>query len=157
TPWRAWDDEIVAIQTDAAAGANATVWRFAHHRSDVGYDGNPSQVAFWYQPHPNVSQDGRWVLFTSNWEKTLGTDPAGDAGTAARQDVFLLALAANGPPATAASQPAMWVDGPGPNAALTQPFTISGWAIDAGASADSGIDAIQVWAYPNPGSNLAPV
>ena len=92
TAWRAWDDEIVAIQTNAAPGAAATVWRFAHHRSDVGYDGDATRTAFWYQPHPNVSQDGQWVLFTSNWEKTLGTDPAGDAGTAARQDVFLLAL-----------------------------------------------------------------
>src|SRR5262249_25957062 len=29
-PWRAWDDEIVAI--DVNAGQGATVWRFAHHR-----------------------------------------------------------------------------------------------------------------------------
>jgi hypothetical protein len=95
TPWRAWDDEIVAIQTDAAAGTEATVWRFAHHRSDVRYDGDPTRVAFWYQPHPNVSQDGRWVLFTSNWEKTLGIDSSPEAGTAARQDVFLIDLAPN--------------------------------------------------------------
>jgi hypothetical protein len=32
------------------------------------------------------------VLFTSNWEKTLGTDPGGDSGGSARQDVFLLKL-----------------------------------------------------------------
>jgi len=31
-------------------------------------------------------------LFTSNWEKTLGTDPGGAAGERARQDVFLLQL-----------------------------------------------------------------
>jgi putative Ig domain-containing protein/endonuclease/exonuclease/phosphatase family protein len=72
--WRAWDDEIIAIQTDAP-GVDPTVWRFAHHRSDVTYDGDASRLAFWYQPHPNVSQDGRWVLFTSNWEKSLGTGP----------------------------------------------------------------------------------
>jgi hypothetical protein len=41
-----------------------------------------------------VSQDGRWVLFTSNWEKTLGTDPGGADGERARQDVFLLQLKA---------------------------------------------------------------
>lgn len=99
TPWRAWDDEIVAIQTNAPAGTAGTVWRFAHHRSDVTYDGDATRTAFWYQPHANVSQDGKWVLFTSNWEKTLGTDPAGEPGTSARQDVFLLALA----PAVAAS------------------------------------------------------
>jgi hypothetical protein len=37
-----------------------------------------------------VSPDGHWVIFTSNWEKTLGTDVR-DGGTA-RQDVFLLRL-----------------------------------------------------------------
>jgi hypothetical protein len=90
--WRPWDDEIVAVQTDVAAGAGAEVWRLAHHRSDVRNDDDPSQFSFWYTPRPNVSDDGRWVLFTSNWEKTLGADPVGSPGEKARQDVFLLQL-----------------------------------------------------------------
>jgi carbohydrate binding protein with CBM6 domain len=86
-PWRAWDDEIIGVQTDVPLGA--TVWRYAHHRSVVGSDTDASVPYFWYEPRPNVSRDGRWVIFTSNWEKTLGTDP----GTSTyRQDVFLLAL-----------------------------------------------------------------
>jgi len=89
--WRAWDDEILAVQTDAGQ-QGAEVYRFAHHRSDVRNDQTPSQTSFWYLPRPNVSPDGRWVLFTSNWEKTLGTDPAGAPGERARQDVFLLHL-----------------------------------------------------------------
>jgi hypothetical protein len=68
------------------------VWRLAHHRSNVANDDTPSTISFWYTPRPNVSRDGRWVLFTSNWEKTLGTDPSGAAGEKARQDVFLLRL-----------------------------------------------------------------
>jgi uncharacterized coiled-coil protein SlyX len=92
TPFRAWDDEILGVQTDAPAGTGATVWRFAHHRSDVRHDAYPARAAFWYMPKPQVSQDGRWVLFTSNWEKTLGTDPGGNPGETARQDVFLLQL-----------------------------------------------------------------
>jgi hypothetical protein len=87
--WRAWDDEIIAVETGAADGA---VWRLAHHRSDLRHDTEPSRGSFWYTPRPNVSLDGRWVLFTSNWEKTLGTDPGGPVGTRARQDVFLLRL-----------------------------------------------------------------
>lgn len=86
--WRAWDDEILGVQT--APGRGAQVYRFAHHRSDVRDDDHPAQIGFWYTPRPNVSQDGRWVLFTSNWEKTLGSDPTGPAGSKARQDVFLL-------------------------------------------------------------------
>ncbi|MGH9408667.1 MAG: hypothetical protein ACRD1V_04365, partial [Vicinamibacterales bacterium] len=49
-------------------------------------------LGFWYTPRPNVAPDGRWVLFTSNWEKTLGTDPRADATERARQDVLLLKL-----------------------------------------------------------------
>jgi hypothetical protein len=98
---RAWDDEIVAVQPDAPAGADAIVWRFAHHRSDVRNDIDPARSSFWYMPRPNVSPDGRWVLFTSNWEKTLGTDPTGEAGSGARQDVFLVKLtAADATPST---------------------------------------------------------
>jgi hypothetical protein len=95
TAWRAWDDEIVAVQTDAPAGASAIVWRFAHHRSDVRNDLDATITYFWYEPRPNVSPDGRWVLFTSNWEKTLGTDPRGDSGGQFRQDVFLVELASS--------------------------------------------------------------
>ncbi|HEX6464000.1 MAG TPA: hypothetical protein VFZ98_06100, partial [Vicinamibacterales bacterium] len=101
-PWRALDDEIVAIQANAP-GLDPTIWRFAHHRSDVTDDSDPSNTAFWYEPRPNVSHDGQWVLFTSNWEKTLGTDPRGDAATMARQDVFLVQLATSGPTTVAAT------------------------------------------------------
>lgn len=88
--WRAWDDEIVAVQTGQRGGQ---VWRLAHHRSDVRHDTDPTRISFWYTPRPNVSPDGRWVLFTSNWDKTLGRDPGGDASGSFRQDVFLLRLA----------------------------------------------------------------
>ncbi len=77
-PWRAWDDEIIAVATDGSS----KVWRFAHHRSL--YDGSNS----WDAPNGSVSQDGRWYLFTSNWERTLGDDPSGHP----RQDVFLVEL-----------------------------------------------------------------
>jgi hypothetical protein len=83
--WRAWDDEIIGI--DVPSG---TVYRFAHHRSNVGSDSNPASPYFWYEPIANISPNGKWVLFTSNWEKTLGTDVS-DGGTA-RQDVFLVGL-----------------------------------------------------------------
>ena len=69
------DDEIIGI--DPSGG---TVYRFGHHRSNIGSDGNRGAV-FWYEPIANISPDGKWVLFTTNWEKTLGTDAA--EGTAA--------------------------------------------------------------------------
>ena len=94
TPWRAWDDEIVAIQTNAGS-AGAAVWRFAHHRSDVAYDGDTSRALyFWYLPIAVVSPNGRWAIFTSNWEKTLGAAVGSDVqpGGYFRCDVFLVGL-----------------------------------------------------------------
>jgi hypothetical protein len=107
TPWRAWDDEIIAI--DTTNGVGGTVWRFAHHRSDTGSDSDPNSLYFWYEPIASVSPDGRWVMFTSNWEKTLGRDSS--EGTF-RQDVFIVQLLASGsaaPPPSIATAPA-----PGP-------------------------------------------
>jgi hypothetical protein len=43
------------------------------------------------------------------------------------------------------------------NGTVTQPSTLVGWAIDLGASAGTGVDAIHVYAYPNPGSGAAPI
>ena len=91
TPWRAWDEEVFAVQTEGA-GSGGTVWRFAHHRSIVASDLNPLEISFWNTPRANVSPDGRWALFTSNWDKTLGTDPRNDADGKHRQDVFLVEL-----------------------------------------------------------------
>lgn len=85
TPWRAWDDEIIELPV-----AGGEVKRHAHHRSIVADDANPVSPYFWYQPIANLAPNGRFVAFTTNWEKTLGADP-GDAGHK-REDVFLLEL-----------------------------------------------------------------
>lgn len=91
--WRAWDDEIICIATTGPS----TVWRFAHTRSDVrdetgpkNPDGSSVRPYFWYEPIVNVDPSGKFILFTSNWEKSLGLDPLDPPHF--RQDVFLLAL-----------------------------------------------------------------
>lgn len=77
-PHRAWDDEIIAVSTDGSG----TVYRFAHHRHDVN---EPR----WSQPIAHVSPDGKYAIFTSNWEKTLGLETT-EGGH--RNDVLLVAL-----------------------------------------------------------------
>jgi len=77
-PLGPWDDEIVAISTSRE---RPNVFRFAYHRSLPLGD-------FWDDPRGNVSPDGRFFMFTSNWEGTLGRAPRGRP----RQDVFVLAL-----------------------------------------------------------------
>jgi glucose/arabinose dehydrogenase len=48
--------------------------------------------------------------------------------------------------------PILTIDLPTPNAVLTQPFALTGWAIDAGATVGTGVSTIHVWAYPATGA-----
>jgi hypothetical protein len=86
-PRRAWDDEIIALRTD---GVESKAWRICHHRSQV------FPYKFDYSPRGNVSQDGRYFSFASNWERTLGDDEYGEP----RFDLFIVELPAgnSGPP-----------------------------------------------------------
>lgn len=90
-PWRPWDDEIIRVSLDGK-----TVERFCHHRSDVRPDNLPADdphVGYWATCRPRTSPDGRFCLFTSNMEKTLGADPAGAGDLSAwRQDTFIVEL-----------------------------------------------------------------
>ncbi len=55
------------------------------------------------------------------------------------------------PPPTAQPRPIISIDSP-VGGLVTQPFDVSGWAADLGASSGSGVDAIHVWAWPANGS-----
>ncbi len=80
-PWRAWDEEIITINP-----SSGEVRRQAHHRSQVLKDG---VWDYWATPRACVSPDGKWAVFTSNWDRTLGTD-AVEGGD--RQDAFVVEL-----------------------------------------------------------------
>ncbi len=83
-PWRTWDNELIAIRTD---GAESKVWRFGHHHSLPWVRGaNPGNYVFL-----NVSPDGRYGVFESVWEDTLGVD----SGGLQRTDAFLIAFPAS--------------------------------------------------------------
>ncbi len=77
-PLGPWDDEIIAISTGPE---HPKVFRFAFHRSKPF-------GSFWDVPRGNISPDGRFFMFTSNWEGTLGRGRDGKP----RQDVFVLEL-----------------------------------------------------------------
>jgi len=71
--------EVFCIETDGAA---STVWRFAHNRAIY------VEPYFQTQPLGNVSLNGRFFLFTSDWDAQLGT---GTDGTPL-SDVFIVQL-----------------------------------------------------------------
>lgn len=89
-PWQAWDDEIISIPTD---DIDTNVYRHCHHHS-IPRDDNDvtSGPAFYFQPRTNKSQDGKWALFSSNGDKTLGTQLGSSAPMTKRYDVFMVEL-----------------------------------------------------------------
>jgi uncharacterized protein (DUF2141 family) len=57
-------------------------------------------------------------------------------------------------PATTVGDPQMTLDAPLAGARVGSVFRVTGWAVDLAAMDNtSGIGAVDVWAYPNPGSN----
>ncbi|MGH9327239.1 MAG: hypothetical protein ACRD2B_11235 [Terriglobia bacterium] len=87
-----YDDEIVCVATTGPS----RVWRFAHHRSSgAANDSRKARYNWMSIPIGNVSQDGRYYLFSSNWMWTLGDEKGSHGCPAAgtcRTDVFIVEL-----------------------------------------------------------------
>jgi photosystem II stability/assembly factor-like uncharacterized protein len=49
--------------------------------------------------------------------------------------------------------PLMTIDTPTAGSTVTRPFLLAGWAIDLDATANAGVDAVHVWAYPVAGGS----
>jgi hypothetical protein len=75
----AFAGEILCVATN---GLPSTVWRFAHNRATY------IPPYFQTQPMGNISRDGRFFMFTSNWDTQLGLGVDGQP----RSDVFIVKL-----------------------------------------------------------------
>jgi hypothetical protein len=75
----AWTGEINVAAVD---GSN-TVWRFAHNY-------NAGLACYYGQAFAQISNDGKWALFSSPWGGTLGADTA--FGCSSRIDTFIVDL-----------------------------------------------------------------
>lgn len=65
----AWLGEVLMVATDGSG----KVWRFAHHRGGQCANPKANVEDFGQIPIGNVSQDGKFALFHSNWGWRLGT------------------------------------------------------------------------------------
>jgi hypothetical protein len=74
-----WIGEIILAATDGSD----TVWRFAHNHNGSG--------SFYGQSFAQISNDGRWALFSSYWDGRLGASN-GDFGLSTRIDTFIVEL-----------------------------------------------------------------
>lgn len=75
----AWTGEIIGMAVD---GSN-TVYRFAHNH-------NQANLCYYGQSFAQISNDGKWALFSSPWDGKLGADTS--FGCSTRIDTFILAL-----------------------------------------------------------------
>lgn len=82
-PWRPWDDEVLMVES-----LTGVVKRHCHHRSRVVPDEGQSWN-FDDTPRGNLAPNGRFAMFTSNWNRMLGTDPVDGRP---RRDVFVVEL-----------------------------------------------------------------
>jgi hypothetical protein len=81
--WGRWFDEIVAVATDP--NAPAQVYRAGRHYIAL-YDAEGHLVAtFRDSPRPQVTHDGMWTFFTSNWGFQLDTPTSTH-----RRDLFVV-------------------------------------------------------------------
>jgi hypothetical protein len=89
---RAWDREIVCLATSGSS----KVWRFAHDRATgASNDNAPINSAFWSTPIGNVSADGRFYIFGTDWDWSLGSEQGSwgcPARGTCRTDVFIVEL-----------------------------------------------------------------
>ncbi|HEV2417619.1 MAG TPA: hypothetical protein VGX94_07435, partial [Terriglobia bacterium] len=87
-----YDREIACVATTGPS----KVWRFAHTRASTAWNAGAVETSnFWATPRGNVSQDGKFYMFTSDWEWSLG-DEQGTSGCPfsgeCRTDVFIVEL-----------------------------------------------------------------
>jgi len=59
-----FDDEIIQVALDGSERFR----RICHTRSSIDYKTNTT--SYWAEPKPTISRDGRFIAFTSNWEKS---------------------------------------------------------------------------------------
>lgn len=59
-----FEDEIIQVATDGSQ----RIRRICHTRSSI--DNLTNTTGYWAAPKPTISRDGRFIAFTSNWEKS---------------------------------------------------------------------------------------
>lgn len=89
---QAWEREIVCVATSGPP----KIWRFAHHHATGACNANAKAGScFGAIAIGNVSQDGKFYLFSSDWDWSLGSElrnPGCPTSGRCRTDAFIVEL-----------------------------------------------------------------
>ncbi len=152
-----------AIDTGATSGTgidNIHVWGYPNPGSGeppVFFGGVSQFDPGFYRPRPDVAAVYGSQFANSGYEVMLrpppGTYLVAVFGHSTLTNDFTVVKALM---VTVQANPLMALDSPSPGT-VGQPFKLLGWAVDVAAPTGTGVDAIHVWAYPDPGSGTPPV
>lgn len=87
--------ELILVKNDGSG----QIRRIAHHRSIFAFGPGNGQTDYWAIPHANMSRDGRFVAFSSNWGAPQGIN--------SRVDLFIARIdgATSAPPTSPPPDP----------------------------------------------------
>ncbi len=155
THGRNWEDAAVSIRSNGVPFDNGflltnTAEVRALKPNPTANDGN-------YNPRVAASLiDKKWLMVTSSVFAAVHgqfamTSGAGGGGSPAPTPAP--APVPTPPPAPSpVPAPRMSVDVPATGSTVANGFTVGGWALDLGSSSGTGVDSVQVWAYPTTGA-----
>ncbi|PYR59979.1 MAG: hypothetical protein DMF85_06400 [Acidobacteria bacterium] len=107
---------------------------------------------------PDVADAFHGAQFTnSGYSFTVGGLWPGTYDITVKEHSTLGGTTTSGPTVRVTLKSFMTIDTPVPGAKVGTYLLLGGWAIDGAATGGSGIDAVHVWAYPNPGSGQDPI
>ncbi len=94
----------------------------------------------------------KWLVVTSSGFASTAGQFAGSGGAGAGGGAAGGGTPTPPPPTAPVSAPRMSIDMPRTGSAVANTFSVGGWALDLGSPSGTGIDSVQVWAYPTTGA-----
>jgi hypothetical protein len=143
-----WEDAAVTILSSGVAYDNGFI--ITNTTDARGLKSDPARNDGNYNPRVTASMgEKKWLLvtasaFAATFAQFAASPATGGGGSPTP--------APPPPPGPAVSRPAIALDVPFSNSTVQSQFSVSGWAVDLGATTGSGVSAVHVWAFPTNGA-----
>ncbi|MEP6593620.1 MAG: hypothetical protein ABJC51_08000, partial [Acidobacteriota bacterium] len=143
-----WEDAAISIRGNGDPMDNGFILtNTTDFRAIKKGDGN-------FNPRMAPSKsEKKWLVVTSSGFTSTAGQFAGSGGAGAGGPAPAPAPgpAPAPPPVAPTTAPRMSIDLPRTGSTVANTFSVGGWALDLGSPSGTGIDSVQVWAYPSTG------